>query len=540
MSRRETADLRAFREGTSHASRSLPALDPEALAIDERTDADWLTFAQRFCRHLIFHGVDGVESHWEALATPPPALGLSNAAIAAAIDHPERLSSEAALWLGRPHFALLLTALVLFRHLKAQQNALVRRHLDHFQRERLGATPLPARPDRVAVFFELARGVAAVPLPAGTALKAGKDSLGVTRTYRTETDLLIRRARVSELRTVLPLRRIRTLAALRRLTPAPGTRADLVEEALRLALGALTTGEPRSGAPLPPWPHTEGPPGARPAPLTLEFLAAWRDRLAQADTRFHLRHDELRELLVLVRRRTDAGSDQEWAAINRLLGFTSPPANPRAFLANLELRVGQLDLERDGLSQVNTVEDLYRYRDQAPVRAFVEAELVELADPGLTDADARIASAWRAFIAVMEIKQRIDAEWRQIQRLLERAGRRARPANPGWRLTVADPADFPALLTAAYNDGGANRPSGTAGVKELEDYDREMRRLEDHVSLLVERFALVAEVAHHLITTPATPLSKARWDRLLTVLDEAHKERFRARGRQRLEVLRQQ
>ncbi|MFM7733927.1 MAG: hypothetical protein ACKO6F_10840, partial [Cyanobium sp.] len=421
MSRRETTDLRSFLEGTSHASRELAALDPEALAIDERTDADWLTFTQRFCRHLIFKGVDGVESRWEALATPPPALGLSNAAIAAAIDQPERLSSEAALWLGRPHFALLLTALVLFRHLKEQQNALVRRHLDHFQRERLGAMPLPARADRVAVLFALARGVAALPLPAGTALKAGKDSLGVTRTYRTETDLLIRRARVSELRTVLPLRRIRSLATLRRLTPAPGTQAALVEEALRLALGALPTGEPRSGAPLPPWPHPEGPPGNRPVPLTLAFLAAWRDRLALADTRFHLRHDELRELLVLRRRRTDAGSDQEWAAINRLLGFTSPPANPREFLTNLQARVGPLDFERDGLSRVNTVEDLSRYsrnpRDmtEEPVRAFIRRELVKLADPAVS-ADKLGNSALKTFHELMDIKSRIDADWRQIRR----------------------------------------------------------------------------------------------------------------------------
>ncbi|MFM1800298.1 MAG: hypothetical protein RLZZ117_2576, partial [Cyanobacteriota bacterium] len=357
MSRRETTELRSFLDGTSHASRELAALDPSHVAIDDRSDADWLAFVQLFCRHLIFQGEDGVASRWEALATPPPGLGLSNAAIAEWIDHPERFSGEAAAWLGRPHFALLLAFLVLLRHVKAQQNALVRRHLDHFHREQLGARPLPARPDRVAVLFRLARGVGELALPAGTALKAGKDSLGVARSYRTETDLVIRRARVSELRTQLSLRRIVTLEALRRLTPAAGNQQDLVMEALRLALGALPSGQPGPGEPLPPWPHPEGPTGSRPVAITLPFLAAWRDRLAIAENQLKLRHDELRELMVLVRRRTDAGSELEWAAINRLLGYATPPADPRAFLANLQARVGVLDFERDGLSQVSSVED---------------------------------------------------------------------------------------------------------------------------------------------------------------------------------------
>jgi hypothetical protein len=283
--------------------------------------------------------------------------------------------------------------------------------------------------------------------------------------------------------------------------------------------------------------------------ITLPFLAAWRDRLAIAENQLKLRHDELRELMVLVRRRTDAGSELEWAAINRLLGYATPPADPRAFLANLQARVGVLDFERDGLSQVSSVEDLHRYSDQAPVRAYIERELVELADPGAPAAD-RGASALAVFTAVMTIKERVDADWRKIHRLLERAGQRSRPRDPNWRLSPSDPTNVAALLTQALGVRGATWPGGTDGEKALVAYDREMRRLEDHFFMRVERLALVVDVAFRVSPPSSSPpssppsasllLDKARWERLLSVLADAHGERFRARRRQALDQLRQQ
>ncbi|MFM7530613.1 MAG: hypothetical protein ACKO63_19375, partial [Nodosilinea sp.] len=127
-------------------------------------------------------------------------------------------------------------------------------------------------------------------------------------------------------------------------------------QALRLALGA-----PEPGDAVPPWPHPEGPAGVRPAAVNVDFLAGWTNRLNDCTARLQLLHQEFRELMRLYRRRTDPGSEVEWEAINRLMGFTTAPADPRDFLANLQARVGPLDFDRDGLSQVNAVEDLYRY-----------------------------------------------------------------------------------------------------------------------------------------------------------------------------------
>jgi hypothetical protein len=145
VTRRETTDLRSLLDGTSQQARTLAALDPQAVPIDGRSDADLIAFVQKLTRHLIF--TPG-EAHWDALATPSPfsGLALSPADMAAYIDDPERFTVEAARWLARPHFALLLTCVALLRHLRDQQNGIVRRHLDHFYRDQLGMTPLPARP----------------------------------------------------------------------------------------------------------------------------------------------------------------------------------------------------------------------------------------------------------------------------------------------------------------------------------------------------------------------------------------------------------
>jgi hypothetical protein len=536
VTRRETTDLRSLLDGTSQQDRTLAALDPQAVPIDGRSDADLIAFVQKLTRHLIFTQPDPAAAnttpasgplHWDALATPLPSSGLalSPADMAAYIDHPERFSGEAARWLARPHFALLLTCVALLRHLRDQQNGLVRRHLDHFYRDHLGMTPLPGRPDTVAVLFRPARGVEEVLLPAGTRLNAGKDSRNRIRDYRSDDDLLIHRTRVSELRTVFVDRRITTLQSLRLATRTAGNQSVLFEQALRLALGA-----PEAGDAVPPWPHPEGPAGARPAAIDAPFLAGWKARLNDCETRLHLLHQEFRELMRLYRRRTDAGSDREWEAINRLIGLTTAPADPRNFMANLQARVGPLDFDRDGLSQVTSVEDLYRYRGEPAVRLFIETELAELADAN--------RGALAAFEALMRIKLRIDADWRQIRRLLQQAGRKARPADPSWRLKVSDPADFQSMLEVALSFPPGNWPAGQAGVAALEAYDRELRQLEEHLSMPVERIQVLVSAAEAIL--PGVVLPAPQWDRLLVLLADAHRERFQARGRMQLNQLRLQ
>jgi hypothetical protein len=531
MSRRQTTDLHSWLDGTSQQARNLMALDPGNIRIDERSDADLLAFVQQLAQHLIFHAAqddpspDSPAARWHGFATPPGTLALSVADMAAYIDQPERFSGEVALWLGRPHFALLLTAIALLRHVRDQQNRIVRRHLDHHYRDQLGMAPLPARPDRVAVLFRLSRREAQVLLPAGTLLKAGKDSGGVERVYRTANDLLIQRTRVSDLRTVYVDRRITSLDSLGRETLAPGTQAKLFDQALRLALG-----DPNPGDPVPPWTDPSGSSGDQPVAVDATSLAGWKHRLSQCGTKLRLQQEELRELMRLHRRRSDDGAVAEWAAINRLMGFTSPPADPRNFMANLEARVGALDLEHAGLPVVKTVDDLYQHCNEKEVRQFIHDKLRKLGDGTPT-------SAFDRFYALMQIKLRIDAEWSAIRTLLEQAGRRARPGDPSWRMPAKAPTDFAGMLEEALSFGGSNWSPGSQGEIDLQKYNNELRLLEVHFSMPVERLQVLVSAAENVVATPAQELKPA-WKRLLSLLNEAHTERFHARRRQVLEKVR--
>ena len=213
MTRRSTILPPASRDGTSQRNRPLPALDPAYARIDERGSADLLTFVQEFTAQLRYFEADEAagtlrqSGNWAAFARPDPDLRITIADMLAYLHDPERFTGEQACWLGRPHFALLLTFLDLLGHARDQLNGLTERHLDYYYRDVLQMQPAPPEPDRAAVVFRLAPRVAQLRLPAGTGLEAGRDSSGVARIYRTERELLINLAEVAELRSVFVDRR---------------------------------------------------------------------------------------------------------------------------------------------------------------------------------------------------------------------------------------------------------------------------------------------------------------------------------------------
>ena len=44
-----------FRDGTSQRDRSLKALEPDYIAVDERSVRDWLNFAKEFAKELNYY-----------------------------------------------------------------------------------------------------------------------------------------------------------------------------------------------------------------------------------------------------------------------------------------------------------------------------------------------------------------------------------------------------------------------------------------------------------------------------------------------------
>lgn len=498
MSRRTTLLLPGARDGTSQRGRRLPALDPATAPIDERTSADLLAFVRAHAARLRFFTASGDElrdaGSWGGF-TDHPDIGLQD--IVAYVADPGRFAGERARWLGRPHFALLLTFLELLAHARDQLNGLGRRHLDYYYREVLHMLPAAATPDHVTVLLRLAPRVAEVRLPAGTALQAGRDSAGVPRVYRSERDVMINRARVDSLRSLHVYRRITGIPDVRKNRDLSADEA--FEQTLAIALGA-----PNPGDPVPPW---------RGKPVDAALVVGLRGPIEFASTHLFLEHHELRKLMQLVRRRAEA--DAEWAEINRLLGVQKP-ADPRNFMANLQAVVGVLDFDTDGLSQVASVDDLYEHRDEPEVRAYIDARLAKI--------------GYANFDALMPIKRRIDAEWAEINRMLARVGSRQRGLMT-WNLAPKDPAAFTTNLAAAL--GSSWPPPWPWGGKSIDAHDADLRALEAHFAMPVERLArmvgFVADVAQR---------GEPEWRALDLVLAEAHRERVFAGRRAQLAAIR--
>lgn len=102
----------------------------------------------------------------------------------------------------KPHYALFLAFLKLFRTSQEQMNGLLWRHLDHYYKDILRLQPKGPEPDHVHLVAELAKSVSAASLPQGALFKAGKDSLGKDVFYALDKETTFNKGEVAELKAV--------------------------------------------------------------------------------------------------------------------------------------------------------------------------------------------------------------------------------------------------------------------------------------------------------------------------------------------------
>ncbi|NVB43290.1 baseplate J/gp47 family protein [Pseudenhygromyxa sp. WMMC2535] len=489
MSRRSTRLNAAKRDGASQARRRLPALAPDYARVDERGDAELLTFARAHARELRFYDLDGAPTgDWRGLLETE---GVSLEQIVAYLDDPTSASPAAAQWLSRPHLAVFLTFLRLLGHAREQLNGLTARHLDYYYEQVLGLRRREASPDRVAVLVELPPSVSRARLPAGTEFSAGEDASGQPRIYRSQADFYASAAQVADLRAVYVDYDIVDLEAL-------ANDRDLSEPERFTAMLELALGQPRPGDPVPK---------LRNRVVNVNYVAARQQRVDFAPEQLHLEHHELRTLMNLRARRGDA-ADEEWARINALLGVEDPE-DPRDFTANLEAVAGELDYA--GLPLVESIDDLYERRQREDCAAFIAAQL---------------PFGRENFEALMRIKQRIDGEWAELSRLLARAGRRKRDAL-SFDLEAAvedyDPTDFAANFAAALGE-----PEWPDGSADLDQYFALVQELEAHLATGAERISRMARIANRAKLQTTT---EADWARLAQLMREARRERVLASRR---------
>jgi hypothetical protein len=102
----------------------------------------------------------------------------------------------------RPHMALTMAFITLYRHAQGLINQLPRRIADFYQNAILHEAPEAARPDRLFLTFTpAARGRAPLPaVPAGSEFPAGKDASGSAVFFNADTALTVTGARPTTLR----------------------------------------------------------------------------------------------------------------------------------------------------------------------------------------------------------------------------------------------------------------------------------------------------------------------------------------------------
>ncbi|MEB3265927.1 MAG: hypothetical protein VKN13_04860 [Cyanobacteriota bacterium] len=548
-------------DGTTAALRLQQAPDPTQVNLDPGGSPAALRFLQAMASQLRWtttgepasQGIGLPSVDWQPLFNPAitaagsgerplatdEAATLTPEAISSFWEHPEptrRFTLSQLRWLGRPQFALVLVFLQLMRHYRELLNTVPARHLDHYLVQRLGFQRQPAVPNQVTVAFELAPEAPVVHLPSGTLLSAGVDAGGNEIHYRTTRDLGVNHARLAELRALHVERDVTTLTSLREGEPSA---ARAFEGMLRLVYGS-----PRPGDGLPPLLVD----GLAPQTVSTEWLVELIPLLRFFWTALKLEIEEFQQIMRLVAHRQDSGATAEWQWIEARLGLGRLPAKERqTLIANRHFETwfcasvfgipGQtIDWQRDGISDLNGIDDLHLQAHQDDVARFLQ----DLLDrPSCLIDGTTPQQKLDCFRELMVLKLHIDNEWRQINWLLQRVGQRQR-RQPTWQLADAQPVfnatDFSANLLIALNGASVaatfstQLPGWAAGLApgapgaDLST----MRRLDTLLWGLESWFAMPAERLLQLAGLMRPSAGGQAWAAIDGILQAAHCERQRS------------
>ncbi len=482
------------RDGTSQTGRLRPALDPASVAVDERSLKDLLAFARQYAHELVYFAVENETV--QAMGDWSGFLGTDSDLdeIVAFMTNPAACSPDIVQRYSRPHVVLFLTFLHLLRQAQGQLNTLTRRHLDFYFQQALAMTKRAGQPDHVNVLVDVSPDTEQYLLPAGTLLKAGPDSLGQDRVYRTDNDVVVNHAHVAKLS---------SLYVDKRLTGAQEARegwTGLPGEAV-IKMLEMTYGDPHPGDPLPNYPD---PPGTVMSYAWLQQLYAMVNFV---QTGLFLNFADFRELMRLKTQRDQA--DADWIEINQLLQRTTnritvTPANSREFDANFKRAVGEPPPNFNLITQVQDIYDLYDQRTRESVKTFIQEKLHF---PDIND-----------FLRLMQIKVRIDHEWSGINRLLEQAGQKKR-ASASYALPASNLTAFDSNLREAL--GALAFPLNIAN---LDAYYRAFQLVERFFFMSVENFTQLMFVAEK--RNPDA--SRDEWDKVYRMLADAYREKLYA------------
>ena len=185
-------------DGTNQNQRLLPALNPDAVKVDERGIANLLSFTYNLSKQINFFNSNNIaEGDWREFFNffvDPVAddVLFADEDIVAIINQKADFA---------PHFALLLTFIKLFGYLQNDINAITQKRLDFYLTQILQLQAKAPLPDKVNLVFQLSKNLSDHLLSAGTQFKA-KDKNGKSLIYQSDNEIVINKAQIKGLKSL--------------------------------------------------------------------------------------------------------------------------------------------------------------------------------------------------------------------------------------------------------------------------------------------------------------------------------------------------
>lgn len=525
-------------DGTSQAGRKLKALDPDYVAVDERSTRDLLAFIKEYAKELrYFNEQNEEDGDWSAF------LGdIDPDEIVAYMNDPKGFDSDPdkKAQLSRPHLTLFLTFLELLKIARKQLNGLTKRHLEFYYREALRLTFRSGQPDKVYTVLELSDKQEDFLLPPGTLFLAGQDSFGKSIFFRSDKDLLANRASLGSVKSLFTEKKIIGIAEARKnpdvlmeLRPANKDVLGNLGAADRafIAMLMMSLSMP-AGSALEPYP-SENTDKKNARVLNGDLLKELDSLLAFIPNVLYLSISAFRLLMEL--KRLQENAIEQWKKVNDTLeaaarGRTKDPkflldrSAPANFEKNLLAAIGRNDFGDlfNKLPEVDDVYGLYRHSDRKDVMAFIPDSLFMQLD---------------AFISMMVIVEEINGRWRQIYEILRSASRKTFSATNHQfdvpHIRTYEPDKFSSLVKKTLGTIDYSSILGAPPASFDDCLDR-IVELENYFHMSAENFMFIRKI--NMNQEKNQPWE---WEQIYSILDEAHAAKALASRRNDLKKIRE-
>lgn len=197
--------------GSDQKQRYLNALQPENIRLNDFELTDWVLFAHNFSEYVNYFETSNSQTpsgNWKPFFDffkwngEKPSIENQLKLDRVKKELTDLIEENKKGYAITPHLTLFLTFLMLLENSKKRYNNLTKRHLDFYYSQILHIDKLPATPDKVYLIFELAKNALQEKVEAKTGFDGGKDTLGKTRTYYTNNELIANKTVVSLLKNI--------------------------------------------------------------------------------------------------------------------------------------------------------------------------------------------------------------------------------------------------------------------------------------------------------------------------------------------------